>query len=106
MLQNSKIDEFAGVAAIMDASLLAVVSLPFFFLLLAFCAPAAPFHLLKCCCFFVVVPPLLVLKGTYHNWKYIFPRGLNQMEAPQDSLQRSSRRFLLGGSQPSGSFAL
>jgi hypothetical protein len=36
--QNSCVQ---GIVAVMDASLLAVVSLPFLFLLLAFCAPSS-----------------------------------------------------------------
>ena len=35
------------------------------------------FHLLKNICYF----PLLVLKGIYHYWKYLFSQGLKQMEA-------------------------
>lgn len=38
---NSKVDDLVGIVAVMDASLLAVVSLPFLFLLLAFCAPSS-----------------------------------------------------------------
>lgn len=40
-LMNSKVDDLVGIVAVMDASLLAVVSLPFLFLLLAFCAPSS-----------------------------------------------------------------
>eukprot|EP00913_Durusdinium_trenchii_P005542 g5163.t1 len=38
---NCKVDDLVGIIAVMDASLLAVVSLPFLFLLLAFCAPSS-----------------------------------------------------------------
>lgn len=40
-LMNCKVDDLVGIIAVMDASLLAVVSLPFLFLLLAFCAPSS-----------------------------------------------------------------
>lgn len=40
-LMDCKVDDLVGIVAVMDASLLAVVSLPFLFLLLAFCAPSS-----------------------------------------------------------------